>query len=94
MIKVSIIDALESNKVSPYDHPSVRAKRAEVQFEINQDTVKKPVFERSTRKEIKLEKSKYSKVDRKSKDTFLREILERAIKNMPNWNFRVSQAKY
>lgn len=94
MVKVSIIDSLESNKISPWDHPSVRAKRAEVQFEINQDTVKKLVFDRSTRAEIKLEKAKYSKLKRESKDTFLREILERAIKNMPNWNLIVKQSKH
>lgn len=94
MVRVSIIDSLESNKISPWDHPSVRAKRAEVQYEINQNTVKKPVFDRSHISEIKQEKLKYKKVKRTDKDTFLREILERAIKNMPNWNFTVKQAKH
>lgn len=92
MVRVSIIDGIETNKVSPYDHPAVLAKRAEVRAEINAHKVKPVIYEhRNSPADIKLEKKKYKKVSQIDKDNFLNEILTKFIKNMPNWNFTVRQ---
>lgn len=94
MKKVVIIDGIESNKLSPWEHPSVLAKRAEVRAEINKYVVKPVVYEhRNTSVEIKAAKEAYKKLSKESKDTFLNELLQRAISNLPNWNFKVSQCK-
>ncbi len=93
MKTVVIIEGLETSKVSPYEHPSVLAKKAEVRAEINKHLVKPPVFDRWNSDVIKAEKAKYKKLSVNEKESFLKDLLTMFIKNMPNWNFTVSQAK-
>lgn len=93
MKTVVIIEGFETSKVSPYEHPSVLAKRAEVRAEINKYIVKPPVYDRWNSDVIKAEKVKYKKLTQVEKESFLKDLLTMFIKNMPNWNFTVSQAK-
>ena len=94
MKKVVVIDGIESNKLSPWEHPSVLAKSAEVRAEINQNIVKPVVYEhRNTSAEIKAAKKEYKKITQEAKETFLGELIQRALSNLPNWNLRVTQCK-
>lgn len=94
MQKVVIIDGLDSSKLSPYEHPSVLAKKAEIQAEINKHKVIPVVYQhRNTSVEIKEAKLAYKKLTQAVKDSFLSDLLKRAISDMPNWNFRVTQCK-
>lgn len=93
MKKIVIIEGLETSKVSPYEHPSVLAKRAEISAEINKHVVQKPVYDRWNSEVIKAEKAKYKKLSKESKESFLKELLTKFIKDIPNWNFTVTQCK-
>ena len=97
MKTVVIIEGLETSKVSPYEHPSVLAKKAEVRAEINKYCYPKGTSKSSMlymdRKVLKEHKKSYKKLSTDMKENFLKDILTMFIKNMPNWNFTVSQAK-
>lgn len=87
MQKVVIIDGeLASGKQSPYEHPAVLAKKAEVQREINSTVLPKgtPKAPKSyqEKQELKAHKRSYKKLDELSKQTLLADILNREIPNM------------
>ena len=97
MKTVVIIEGFETSKVSPYEHPSVLAKRAEVLAEINKycypKGIPKAPLSYTEIKEIKTHKASYKKLSLDIKESFLKDLLSKFIKDMPNWNFTVSQAK-